>query len=116
MIIAIDFDGTIVEDRFPEIGEMIPGADTVINELYSSGHKVIIWTSRQGVNLLRAIEWMAKRGIRYHYINESCEDNLKRYGNDTRKIFADVYIDDKSLISPPRDWYEIREIIRDKTV
>jgi predicted mannosyl-3-phosphoglycerate phosphatase (HAD superfamily) len=116
MIIAIDFDGTIVEDKFPEIGEMMPGAAEVINELYHSGHKIIIWTSRQGINLLRAIEWMAKNGIRYHHINESCPQNVAAYGNDTRKIFADIYIDDKSLIPPPGDWQQIREMIRDKIV
>ncbi len=115
MIIAIDFDGTIVEDCFPEVGKMIPGAKEVINELYAEGNKIIIWTSRSGIALARAIEWLVKSGIRYHHINESCPDNLKEYGGkDTRKVFADIYIDDKGLINLPPDWYEIREMIRDK--
>lgn len=115
MIIAIDFDGTIVEDRFPEVGNMIPGAKEVINGFYQQGYTIIIWTSRSGIELARAVEWLAKNGIKYHRVNESCPENLKKYGGrDTRKVFADIYVDDKGLIPLPPDWHEIKEMITDK--
>lgn len=115
MIIAIDFDGTIVQDRFPDIGEMIPGAKEVINALHADGHRIIIWTSRTGVELARAVEWLAKTGIKYHLVNESCPDNTKKYGGrDTRKIYADIYVDDRGLVPLPDDWHEIKEMIIDK--
>jgi hypothetical protein len=115
MIIAIDFDGTIVRDRFPDIGEMMPAAKEVINRLYADGHRIIIWTSRTGVELARAVEWLAKNEIRYHLVNESCPDNTKKYGGrDTRKIYADVYVDDRGLVPLPDDWHEIKEMIIDK--
>lgn len=115
MIIAIDFDGTIVRDRFPDIGEMIPGAKEVINDFYAQGNRIIIWTSRTGIELARAVEWLARSGIKYHLVNESCPDNVRKYGGrDTRKIFADIYVDDKGLIPLPDSWHEIKEMIIDK--
>lgn len=115
MIIAIDFDGTIVRDRFPDIGEMMPGAKPVINSFFEEGNTIIIWTSRTGVELAKAVEWLAINGIKYHRINESCPDTVKKYGGrDTRKIFADIYIDDKGLVPLPEDWWEIAEMIIDK--
>ncbi len=114
-ILAIDFDGTIVEDRFPGIGKMIPGAKSVINSFYEEGNTVIIWTSRTGADLESAIAWLNDNGIKYHYINESCPDNVAQFGGtDTRKIFADIYIDDKGLVPLPPDWWKIGDMIIDK--
>ena len=114
-IIAIDFDGTIVEDRYPAIGPLKPGAKSVINWFYDTGCKIIIWTSRAGAPLEAAIQFLSDNGIKYHHVNESCPDNTAQYGGvDTRKIFADVYIDDKSLSPLPEDWYAIASIITDK--
>lgn len=115
MIVAIDFDGTIVEDHFPEIGNMKPGADEAINSLYNQGYTIIIWTCRTGINKARAVEWLAKKGIKWHYINESCKNNVLKYGGrDTRKVYADLYIDDKGLINPLPPWPEIYQMIRDR--
>lgn len=113
-ILAIDFDGTIVEDRFPGIGQMIPGAKEAINELYGMGYEIIIWTSRTHIRMLEAVEWLAKNGIKYHRINESSPANLRMYGNkDSRKIFADMYIDDRGVNALP-PWTEIVETVRDR--
>lgn len=115
MIIAIDFDGTIVEDRFPEIGKMIDGAREVINRLYEEGYEIIIWSCRTRVDKARAIECLAKNGIRYHRFNESSLVNLKQYNNvDTRKVYADLYIDDKGLMKPLPPWSEIYEMVHDR--
>jgi len=113
MIIAIDFDGTIVHDKFPEIGEMVEGAREAINQLYSDGYTIIIWSCRTRVDKARAIEWLVKNGIKYHRFNESCPVNLAQYnGVDTRKVYADLYIDDRMLFKLPT-WDEIYWIVRD---
>lgn len=113
-IIAIDFDGTIVEDRFPAIGQMMPGAKEAINELFHMGYEIIIWTSRTHIRMLEAVEFLAKNGVKYHRINESSPANLRMYNNkDSRKIFADMYIDDRGIHALP-PWNEILEIVREK--
>lgn len=115
MIIAIDFDGTIVEDRYPEIGKLIDGAREVINKLYDEGYEIIIWSCRARVGKARAIEFLAKNGIKYHRFNESSPANLKQYNNvDTRKVYADIYIDDKGLMKPLPPWSEIYEMVHDR--
>lgn len=115
MIIAIDFDGTIVEDRYPEIGKLIGGAREVINKLYDEGYEIIIWSCRARVGKARAIEFLAKNGIKYHRFNESSPANLKQYNNvDTRKVYADLYIDDKGLMKPLPPWSEIYEMVHDR--
>lgn len=115
MIVAIDFDGTIVEDRYPEIGKLIDGAREVINKLYDEGYEIIIWSCRARVGKARAIEFLAKNGIKYHRFNESSPANLKQYNNvDTRKVYADLYIDDKGLMKPLPPWSEIYEMVHDR--
>ena len=108
MIIAIDFDGTIVKDEFPEIGEMIPGAKDTINKLKYEGYTIIIWTCRTGVELAKAVLWLAENEIKYDYINESCKINVAKYGwVDTRKVYASLYIDDRGLMRPLPTWEEL---------
>ena len=113
MIIAIDFDGTIVEDNYPEIGKLKPFAKWVINALRHEGYYMILWTSRSGIELLRAVEFLAKEGITFDAINESNPENIAQYGRDTRKIFADLYIDDK-MLTPLQSWNEIYDLIHQR--
>ena len=114
-IVAIDFDGTIVEDKYPEIGTLIPEAKKYINKLRADGYEVIIWTTRTHLKLLEAIEFLAKEGIKYNGINQSSQANLMMYnGQDSRKIFADMYIDDRGLLSPMPPWSEIYDMIIDR--
>ena len=101
MILAIDFDGTIVEDQFPEVGKMIPGASEAINQLYADGYTIIIWSCRTGIKKTRAIEWLVMNGIKFHRFNESCPTNIALHGGkDTRKVYANIYIDDAALGCP----------------
>ena len=109
MVIAIDFDGTIATHSYPECGEIKPHAKDVINELYDAGHQIIIWTCRSDDSLDLAKEFLAEHGIRYHRINEQLQSVLDEFG-ETRKIFADVYIDDRNLGGLP-DWKTIRKIL-----
>ena len=112
-ILAIDFDGTIVKDQFPDIGEMVDGAKEAINQLYSDGYTIIIWSCRTGIKKAEAINWLVMQGIKFHYFNKSSYENLKKYDFvDTRKVFANLYIDDRMLTKLPT-WDEIYWIVRD---
>lgn len=106
MIIAIDFDGTIVEDRFPEIGPVKLGAAEAIREIYKMGHYIIVWTCRNGEAADAAREFLDQNEIPYHSINESNPENVEKYGSDTRKVFATMYIDDRAIGGIP-EWDEI---------
>lgn len=114
MIIAIDFDGTIVHDQFPGIGQMLPGAKETINQLKKEGYYIIIWTCRTGIRMAEAVEFLVREGVRFDKINESCPANVDLYsGCDTRKVYADLYIDDKGLQCLP-SWEEIYEMVHER--
>ena len=115
MIIAIHFDGTIVDDQFPEIGKMIPGAKENINKLYYEGYTIIIWSCRTGIKKARAIEWLVLNGIKFHRFNQSCPTNIALHGGkDTRKVFANLYIDDRGLTFPMPCWDDIYKIVHER--
>ena len=63
----------------------------------AQGHKIILWTSRAGADLENAVEWCRFQGIVFDAVNEPLPEQIKRWGNDTRKIYADYYIDDKNM-------------------
>jgi len=107
MIIAIDFDGTLVVDEFPKIGRLRENAKEVVNLLCNEGYYIVIWTCRTGMRLTEAIDFLNAQGIRFHAVNESHPGNISAYGGiDTRKIFADVYIEDKCVFHQ-HDWMKI---------
>lgn len=108
MIIAIDFDGTIVQDSYPSIGMVNPSAKRVINRLFSEGHYIIIWTCRTGDHLTQAVNFLLSEGIRFSRINENEPVNLKLYKEPSRKVYADVYIDDKNLGGFP-GWVDVEK-------
>lgn len=95
-IIAIDFDGTIVEHRYPAIGpEMLFAIDT-IKELQKKGHRIILWTYRAGPYLEDAVEYCRKNGLEFYAVNANFPgETLLEMGS--RKIYADIYIDDRNL-------------------
>jgi len=96
-MIAIDFDGTIADDAYPGIGDMMPGAGEVINRLYDSGYIIVIWTCREGELQKQAEKWLFDHGIKYHYFNANIPGQTTKYGYDSRKIGADVFIDDRNI-------------------
>lgn len=109
MIIAIDFDGTIVEDAFPKIGAERNNAAACIRALKEMDHTIILWTCRSGERLTDAINWLLEHNIPFDRVNEHCPNNLAQYGDKppgTRKVYADVYIDDKAIGGIPT-WNEI---------
>lgn len=112
MIIAIDFDGTIVENAFPEIGALRKNAKEVINRLYKEGHDIIVNTCRSGRDETGAIIFLVKSGIPFHCVNRNLEKTIAEYNIDSRKISADVYIDDRNLQGVPDDWEEIYKLLQ----
>ena len=96
-VYAVDFDGTLAITRFPEIIEAKPKIVAAVKLLKAQGHKVILWTSRAGKDLEAAVEWCKAQGIVFDAVNEPLPEQIKRWGNDTRKIYADYYIDDKNM-------------------
>ena len=96
LIYAVDFDGTLFEDRYPDIGEPNRGVIEHVKSLRAAGHKIILWTCRCGRHL-RAAEAVCRRyGLEFDAVNDNLESNKKKYGNNCRKVFADVYLDDKA--------------------
>jgi len=95
-VIAIDFDGTIVDSIFPAIIGLKKDSKKVINKLYDDGVQIVIWTCRTGFDLQNAENYLRKNEINFHHINENTPQRIQQYGGDTRKISADLYVDDKA--------------------
>ncbi|HEY3387930.1 MAG TPA: hydrolase [Prolixibacteraceae bacterium] len=96
MIIAVDFDGTIVEHRYPAIGKELPFAIETIKALQMKQHRIILWTFRAGKELDEAVDYCQKRGIEFYAVNKSYPE--EEYDESiSRKIYADLYIDDRNI-------------------
>ena len=123
MIFAIDFDGTVVTHKYPEIGESV-GAERVLKSLVKNGHQLVLNTMRshrlteKGRDLLQeAIDWFKERDIELYGVNET--PGQKKW-TDTPKVFADMYIDDAALGCPKKmsdnhvvvDWNRIDEMFK----
>lgn len=96
-VYAIDFDNTLAYTRFPEIVAPNKKIVALARALKAQGHRIILWTSRAGRDLTEAVEWCRAQGIVFDAVNEQLPEQIKRWGNDTRKIYADFYIDDKAM-------------------
>lgn len=105
MIIAIDFDGTVVEQKYPKVGKEIPFAIETLKMLQAKGHRLILWTYRAGDKLDEAVEFCSSRGVEFYAINKNYPEEIfdERI---SRKIKADMYIDDMNYGGLP-DWGEI---------
>ena len=113
MTIAVDFDGTIVEHRYPEIGPEIPFAIDTLKMLISDRHKVILWTVREGKLLDDAVEWCRNRGVEFYAVNKDYPEERKEYNNHfSRKIKAEVWIDDRNVGGLP-DWGTMYTMIKE---
>ncbi len=96
MIYAVDFDGTLCVDRYPEIGAPRPGVIDFIKSERARGSKLILWTCRIGARLEEAVEWCRGQGLEFDAINDNLPENVAQYSNNPRKIYADRYIDDRN--------------------
>lgn len=101
MIIAVDFDGILCENKFPDIGSPNYEIISLIRQLIDKGHEVILWTSRADAELHSAIDWCNDYGLHFCSINENAPSNVEqykeKYPNGTRKVYADIYIDDHDI-------------------
>jgi hypothetical protein len=95
-IIAVDFDGTLCESKWPDIGAPNLGLIYHLMRLRHCGAKLILWTCRRGDRLAEAVVWCAKHGLEFDAVNENLQEVIDELGGDTRKIFAHEYVDDKS--------------------
>lgn len=109
-IIAVDFDGTIVEDAYPRIGKPMLFAFDSLKQLQSQGHRLVLWTYRHGKTLEEAVQFCRENGIEFYAVNSSFEDEKFDIGNQSRKIHADMFIDDRNLGGFP-GWGEVVQII-----
>jgi hypothetical protein len=110
MIIAIDFDGTLHAGRWPGIGIPMPYAIDTMCRLKADGHYLIIWTCREGLRQTEMINWLLEHAIPFDRVNDHAPANIQMYGNNTRKVYAHVYIDDKQVGGLPT-WPEIYDYI-----
>ncbi len=97
MIIAADFDGTLSLGNWPEVG---PANHELINyliERQNAGDKLILWTCRADDALEKAVKWCKEQGLNFDAINDNLPETKERYGNNSRKISCDFYIDDRAV-------------------
>lgn len=109
LIIAVDFDGTIVEHKYPKIGRELPFATDALKTLQKKGFRLILWTFRAGQELEDAVAFCRERGVEFYAVNKNFPEEKWSPGQ-SRKILADIYIDDRNLGGLP-GWGEIFRLI-----
>ncbi len=112
MTIAVDFDGTIVEHRYPDIGPEIPFAIDTLKLLHEEGHKLILWTVREGLLLDEAVSFCKERGLKFYAVNSNYPEENGSHAEYSRKLKADLFIDDRNLGGLP-GWGYIYRMIHD---
>ena len=96
-IVAVDFDGTLCENRWPEIGEENAELIAAVSLLRELGALIILWTCREGDDLEDALEWCRQRGLSFDAVNDNCACIVELFDWNTRKVHADEYWDDRAV-------------------
>lgn len=104
-IYAVDFDGTLHLGKWPDIG--VPNLELIefLKRTQAAGDKVILWTCRADERLGAAVAWCEEQGLVFDAINKNLKENIEYWGNDSRKVYAHYYIDDRNL--------NIEQIVKD---
>ena len=110
MVIAVDFDGTIVEHKYPRIGKPLLFAFETMKQLQKQGHQLILWTYRSGRELHKAVEFCKQNGVEFYAVNTNYPEEKFDEKNISRKIYADLYIDDRNIGGFP-GWSKVWEMI-----
>ena len=97
-IIAVDFDGTLCYSSWPELGA--PNAPLIeyLKRWQAEGNKLILWTCRAGEALERAVDWCRDQQLTFDAVNDNLPEVIAEYGNNSRKITCDYYIDDRAVL------------------
>lgn len=98
LIIGVDFDETLSRAKWPDVGEPNRKLIDKLLRLQRRGNKIILWTCREGEALHKAIEWCKEFNLVFDAINDNLPEIKEMYGNNSRKISCDIYIDDRSCI------------------
>ncbi len=110
MIIAVDFDGTIVEHEYPKIGKPIPFAIETLLKLQQDRHQLLLWSVREGELLQDAVDYCEKKGLHFYAVNKNYPE--EEYSNMAcRKLNADIFIDDRNIGGFP-DWGVIYHMVK----
>lgn len=109
MIIAVDFDGTIVEHKYPKIGKPIPFAIETLLQLQKDGHVLLMWTVRTGSLLQEAVDYCKSKGLKFYAANKNYPE--EDVTTASRKLNADLFIDDRNIGGLP-DWGVIYHAIK----
>ncbi len=112
-ILAIDFDGTIATDAYPGIGDAQPFVFETLKKFQMEGYRLILWTYRSGEKLNEAVEFCRKNGIEFYAVNSSFPGEKFDEKEQSRKINADYFIDDRNIGGFP-GWGEVYDIISRK--
>lgn len=113
LLIAVDFDGTIVEDAYPKVGKAKIFAFETLKRLEQDGHRLILWTYRSGKKLDEAVAFCKENGIIFYAVNNSYPEEVFE-GKVSRKINADYFIDDRN-IGGFIGWGEIYQLLTNQT-
>lgn len=97
MIIAVDFDGCLCQNKWPDIGEPNAPLIALLDGRRKNGDKIILWTCREGQMLSAALLWCMRQGLEFDAVNDNLEEMKEKFGNNCRKVAADVYIDDRAM-------------------
>ena len=95
--IAVDFDGTLCYSNWPELGQPNRALIAYLQEWKRNGNKLILWTCRAGDALTKAVEWCREQNLEFDAVNDNLPEIIELYGNNSRKITCDYYIDDRML-------------------
>jgi hydroxymethylpyrimidine pyrophosphatase-like HAD family hydrolase len=113
LIIAVDFDGTIVKDAYPKIGKPQIFAFETLKKLQEQGHRLILWTYRSGPKLDEAVKFCEENGVIFYAVNRSFSE--EEYDDSiSRKINADIFIDDRNVGGFP-GWGEVYQELTNTT-
>lgn len=116
IILAIDFDETIaINSPFPNIVGLVKDAAYFIRKLYNEGYYIIINTCRSGEHARQAMDYLDANNVPFHNFNENHPALIEHYKVDSRKISADIYVDDKNLLGLP-PWDEVYIHIKRKKI
>lgn len=111
MIIAVDFDGTIVEHQYPKIGKPVPFAIETLLQLQKDGHILIMWTVRDGKLLQDAVDYCSNKGLVFYAANKNYPE--EDIATASRKLNADLFVDDRN-VGGLADWGVIYHAIKAK--